>query len=247
MHIRTIHLTAVFTLFAVSYSLWGDSILPTAIGYCQSAFGSSGSCSVSATQLPSGNGIQGIQMNVSANSPSSDLLAFQFEIVGALSGDSLPAGTLIPYSFSFVAGSVNAGGTEITNFSFDPIHFVPFPLPPDLSIPPPIVGASVSQSSTITSNGNCIPGLPSGPTNTCWQLSVTGNGMFQLGNVPSGALVEIPLYAEFDTSSFLGPPQIHFSGEVSFNPIPEPRYAGLILLTSGLVFAIWQRRRSIKA
>lgn len=246
MEIGKQNLTAIVVgLACVSFSvsLRADSVLPTATFYCENEnSGPTGNCSGSGTQLPSVNGIQGVGMNFSASSSGSDVLETQFAIIGALSGDNLSAGTLIPYSFSFTATSTNLGGTEITNYIFDPTALYAFP--PDSNVPPPILGESVSQSSTVTVNGNCSGG-PSGPTNTCWSLSVTGTGVFEFSNtVPSGAVVEIPLYTEIDTGNLLGSPNITISGTINFNPVPEQRYSTLAVVGGGFALLLYRRRRT---
>ncbi len=234
----TLPTLAVILHLVLSPSVRADSILPTGSFYCEGAPGPA-LCSGNGSQLPSVNGIEGVEMNFSGNGEG-----IQYAIIGDLSGDSLAAGTLIPYSFSLNATSIDPAGTEITGYSFSPQAVASFP--PDFNVPPPFIGASVSQTATVLQDGNCAP-LPSGPGNTCWLLSITGTGFFEFSSstVPSGALVEIPLLVDISTESLGGIPEVSISGTLDLNPVPEPRCLMLIVLGCGLVFMFGRRVRRL--
>lgn len=231
----------VAAYLSVSISLQANSILPTTF-YCQNQVPLSDFCSGSANSLPAFNGIQGTAMTFSATYSSGDSTASQFEIVGDLAGDNLAAGTMIPYSFSISALSINPGGTEIVNDVILPIaqSVTEFSFPGIMSAE---LAFGVPQTTAITHDGNCAP-FPSEPGNTCWGRSVTGTGTFELSSeiVPSGTLIAFPLFVEIDTSNLLGTPNISISGTIDFNPVPEPRYTSLAILSCILALLLWRRR-----
>ena len=236
----TVTTLAVTVYLVLSTSLRADSILPISSFYCGAAPGfAAPACSGSESHLPSANGIEGVEMNFSGSTQGTQDLGIQYAIIGSLSGDSL-AGGLIPYSFSLTALSDNEGGTEIGGYLFIPEIVLLFP--PNLKVPAPFTGRSVSQTASVLQDGSCAP-FPEGASNTCWGLSVTGTGFFEFSSeaVPSGTLLEIPLLVEVYTENLLGTPQIAVFGTLDLNPIPEPRCTMLVVLSAGLVFIFGRR------
>lgn len=192
-------------------------------------------CGEFATQLPSSNGIQGMELHVNAVFPDAGTPTFYFEITGPLGGLSLPAGASIPYSFSLLAESLNPGGTEIVGSSFFP----------ELNLPPVggIEGNPVGQQSTTTFDGNCAPGPP-GPTTTHWCRALQGSGTLVFASgVPSGALIELGAEIDIKTQNATGSPDVSLNGTIDFNPVPEPRHIPLILLAT--VLALFAGRKLV--
>jgi hypothetical protein len=219
--------TAILAIvfFVSPGSLHADTILPASNFSCNF-------CTGSAAQLPAVNGIEGVELTFIGGSSGADVI-FSLDVIGTL-GSDLPAGTSIPYTFSFNADSQNPGGTNIVFSNF-------FAQPPPLQEPNEYEGNPSNQISAITRDGNCAP-TPSAPTNTHWCRSVQGSGtlVFPAG-VPSGALLELGASIEIDTQNLFGGPFIDLNGTIDFNPVPEPRHPLLILLGLGLFLAVWPK------
>ena len=229
------------TLSMTSRSLLADSVLPTSAFFCEAADPTETvTCTGSAIQLPSNGGIDGTEINFSASvlSPGDSVTILgdgsanvhgqiQLEILGPLTGDDLPVGTQIPYTFSFQATSMDSGGTLILQNSFAD------------------VAGALPQALAITSPENCGAG-PIARTNTCESLSETGSGLYNPGAVSSGTVLGLPFFVVVDTLDLPGAPAptITISGTVDFNPspVPEPRYSALAAL-SLLVLFLGLRRR----
>ena len=191
-----------------------DTILPATNFTCTPVT----SCSGSATQLPSADGIQGVEFNFAGSSSGSNSAEFVFSTTGLLSGSDLPSGTVIPYSFSFLADSTSPSGTMIDNAAFHPdsnFFFIN------------------DEQSTIVSNGSCSP---SGNVHWCRTVHGTGTMTFTSG-VPNGATLELSADFLMDAHSGLGTPTIGLRGQIDFNPIPEPRNPSIVLLLAAAVVA----------
>lgn len=211
-HVGTAALASAF-LAGVS-SADADTILPATNFGCTPV----NSCSGSATQLPSANGIQGVEFNVVGSSTGSDSVEFVFSTSGLLSGSDIPSGAVIPYSFSFVADSTSPSGTMIDNAAFQPdsnFFFIN------------------NEQSTIVSDGFCSP---SGNVHWCRTVQGTGTMTFTSG-VPSGASFELSADFLIDAQAGLGTPAIGLRGQIDFNPIPEPRNLSIVLLLAAAVVA----------
>ena len=201
-------------LASISSSARADAILPATNFACTPV----GSCSGSATQLPSVNGVQGVELNVTGSSLSGDFAQFVFSTTGLLSGSDIPAGTTIPYSFSFTADSTSASGTTIEDAEFRPDSDVFF---------------STDQQSTVVSNGFCSP---SG--NVHWCLTIEGSGLMTFASdIPTGTLLELSGDFEIDAEATIGTPVIDLRSQIDFNPIPEPRNASMVLLIAAALAA----------
>jgi hypothetical protein len=210
------------SFFVAAVTLHADVVLPT------TGFNGGANCFENAVQqLPALNGIEGVELQVGCNSTGTALAQFQFGVNGPLTGGSLPKGTVIPFTFSFSATSLNAGITSIT-------------------------GASVAASGNlhITSlqeqtlmNGPCTPF-----TNTCWVLAEIGSGTTITGpsDIASGSLMQLGLQIGIGTTNTLGTPTIGLTSTVDFNanPVPEPPHGTLVLLAVGLVYVAFKKLRT---
>jgi hypothetical protein len=208
------------SFFVATVTLHADVVLPTG------GFNGGGSCSESSVQqLPALNGIEGVGLQVGCSSTGSGL--FQFGVAGPLTGGSLPFGTVIPFTFSLLATSVNAGITSITG-----------------------AGVSASGNLLITSvQEQTLQNAPcSGFTNTCWVLQEIGSGTMITGpfDIASGSLMQLGLQIGIGTTNGFGTPTIGLTSTVDFNAtaIPEPSHGVFVLLGIGLVYVAWKKRRT---
>jgi len=181
--------------------------------------------------LPTSNGIAGVELDATGSTPGEsfpftgppEYAQFVFGTSGNLSGSAIPAGALIPFSFSFTADSTNPAGTSITGAEF----FFPSLL-------------VQNESSTILFNGYCTPA-----TNTHWCLEEEGSGMLSFpAGYPSGAPLSLVAEIEIDAPIELGAPAIGLlSAKLDLNPVPEPRYPILSLLVVAISLAAWSKGR----
>ena len=190
-------------------SLLADIVLPTSASCSAADF-----CSASAAQLPAVNGIQCTKLTFGGSSSSSDEAQFSFQILGALDS-GIPTGILIPYTFSFNADSRNESGTNIIGSYL-------------------FADGDQTSTSTITFDGNCAP-FPNALTNTHWCRSVQGSGTVDFPQVNPSGFLQLGATIEIDTVNIGGNPIIVVEGEISFNPVPEPRYPALVLLGLALL------------
>ncbi|HUA20341.1 MAG TPA: hypothetical protein VMB25_16450 [Bryobacteraceae bacterium] len=212
----------ISTLCAIT-GLRADSVLPTETLSC-----SGESCSGSATQLASANGVQGVEIDFSGSSDDSASSTFEYDIAGLLSGDSLPAGSLISFTYSFTAESDNVDDTQIISDSF--------------VVPPFAAFDVVSQTETIDGDGSCVPDPPNFPS---WCRSVEGSGVLEFpSGLASGAPLDLGAEVTIDTDNGGGEPTISISGSVDFTAaVPEPR--GDWTMPAGALIAIaWLGRRT---
>lgn len=202
-------------------SLRADSVLPTSTFSCTGF-----SCSGSTTQLPSANGVQGVEIDFTGSSSGSSNATFQYDIAGVLSGDSLPAGAQISFTYSFTAESDNLAGTQIVSDSFVVPSFAAFEV--------------ASQSETIDGDGSCVPDPPGFPS---WCRIVEGSGVLELpSGLSSGSPLDLGAQITINTINGRGEPAIMLNGTVDFTAVPEPRGYWTMLATALLSIGWFARR-----